>query len=59
MKHSPERGVSLVITFLMMTIMLAVVLSVSAVLFTELKIINNIGASVSAFYAAESGAEKT
>lgn len=53
-----ERGVSLVVTFLIMTIMLAMVLSISLMLYHEITIVSNIGNSVLALYAAESGAEK-
>lgn len=55
---SPEKGVSLIITFFVMVIVLAVILSVSSLLYSEIKIIRNIGDSVIAFYAADSGAEK-
>lgn len=39
--------------------MLAMVLGVSTILFNEVKILGNMGNSTSAFYAAESGLEKT
>jgi len=55
----PEKGVSLVITFLIMTIMLSIVVSLSVILYSEVKIMANVGNAVSAFYLAESGAEKT
>lgn len=57
-KENQEKGVSLVITFFIMVIILAVIVSVSALLYSELKIIRNIGRSVVAFYAADSGVEK-
>ncbi|MDO8486261.1 MAG: hypothetical protein Q7S77_01000 [Candidatus Staskawiczbacteria bacterium] len=53
-----EKGVSLIITFFILTIILAVVLSVSILLYGEVKIVRNIGNSVIAFYAADSGVEK-
>ena len=53
-----EKGVSLIITFFTMIIILAVVLSISALLYSELKIIKNISSSVASFYIAESGIEK-
>ena len=53
-----EKGVSLIITFFVMIIILAVVLSVSVILYSELKVIRNIGNSVVAFYGADSGVEK-
>src|SRR3989344_2867197 len=57
--NNKERGVSLVITFLIMTVMLAMVLSITLMLQGQFKIVGNIGNSVLALYAAESGAEKT
>ena len=54
-----QRGVSLIITFSMMTVILAVVLSLTTILFNEIKIISNIGNSVQALYVAQSGIEKT
>lgn len=53
-----EKGVSLIITFFIMLIILAVVLSISIILYSEVKVIRNIGNSVASFYAAESGIEK-
>src|SRR3989344_5913691 len=57
--NSSEKGVSLIITFFILVIILAVVLSISVILYSEIKIIRNIGDSVAAFYAADSGIEKT
>jgi len=54
-----SRGVSLIVTFFILTIILAVVLSVSTILYSQIKIIGNIGDSVASFYAADSGIEKT
>ena len=59
MIKNSESGVSLIITFFVLVIILAVVLSISVILYSELKIIRNIGDSVVAFYAADSGVEKT
>lgn len=53
-----QRGISLIITFFIMLIILAVVLSVSSLLYSQLKVIKGIGESVISFYAAESGVEK-
>lgn len=53
-----QKGVSLIITLFIMIILLAVVLSISALLYSEVKIIRNIGNSVAGYYAAESGIEK-
>lgn len=54
-----ESGVSLIITFFIMLIILAVVLSIGVILYNEIKIIRNVGDSVVAFYIADSGVEKT
>jgi hypothetical protein len=58
MFNKNQNGVSLIITFFIMTIILSVVLSISAILYSEVKIIRNVGNSVTAFYAADSGVEK-
>ncbi len=58
MIKNSEKGVSLILTFFVLVIVLAVVLSVSVILYSEIKIIRNIGDSVVAFYAADSGVEK-
>ena len=56
--HTEQAGVSLIIAFFVMTIILAVVLSITTLLYQEIKMIRNIGNSVVAFYAADSGVEK-
>ena len=53
-----ERGVSLIITFFIMIIILSVVLSVSTLLYGELRVMRNVGNSVVGFYEADSGVEK-
>lgn len=53
-----QKGVSLIITFLIMTVMLAIILNLSAILFSEIKITKNIGDSMSSLYSAVSGAEE-
>jgi Tfp pilus assembly protein PilX len=60
-KHSifgNQKGVSLTIAFLVLTIMLAIVLSASSILYSQVKIVSNIGNSVVSFFAAESGSEE-
>ena len=52
-----ERGVSLIIVFFIMMILLSVVLSISTILYTQLKNIRNTNDSVISYYAAESGVE--
>jgi hypothetical protein len=58
MIKNAQKGVSLIITFFIMVIILLIVLFVSALLYSELKVITNIGNSVVSFYAADSGIEK-
>ncbi|MBX4200990.1 pilus assembly PilX N-terminal domain-containing protein [Candidatus Parcubacteria bacterium] len=58
-KKDSQKGVSLIIVFLIMTIIIAVVLSISTVLFDEVKIVSGIGNSVFSFYAVDTGIEKT
>ena len=53
-----EKGVSLIITFFIMIIILTVVLSISIILYSEIKVIRNIGNSMISLYAADSGIEK-
>lgn len=53
-----EKGVSLIITFFILTILLSIVLSISIILYSEIKIIRNIGNSVVAFYVADGAVEK-
>ncbi len=54
-----QNGFSLLITLFVMGICLAVILGIGAILFNSIKMIREIGDSVSAFYAADSGIEKT
>ncbi len=53
-----EKGVSLIITFFVMIIILAVVLSISIILYGEAKVLRNVGDSMVGLYAADSGIEK-
>jgi len=59
MKYNLEKGVSLLIAFLILTLMLAAILGISTILFNKIKTVGNIGSSVSAFNAANAGVEKT
>lgn len=54
-----NKGVSLIITFFIMTIILSVVFGISSILLSQIKTIGNIGDSVVAFYMSDSGIEKT
>lgn len=58
MFYNSQKGVSLIITFFVMIIILSITLAISALLYSEVKIIRNMGDSVIAFYAADSGIEK-
>ena len=53
-----QKGVSLIITFFIMIIILAVVFSISALLFSQIKLIKNMGSSIISLDAADSGVEK-
>ncbi len=53
-----QKGISLIITFFIMIIILVVVLSISLLLYSEIKIIRDIGNSTISLYAADSGIEK-
>lgn len=53
-----EKGVSLIIIFFMMMVIISVILSVSVLLYSEIKIIRNMAGSVISFYSADSGVEK-
>lgn len=59
MNYQNQQGVSLIIIFLIMTIIVAVVVSISTILYDEVKIISGIGRSVFSFYAIDTGIEKT
>ena len=53
-----QKGVSLYIAFLIMTILLSIGLSMSTILVSEIKIMRGMGKSVIAYYAAETGIER-
>ena len=59
MYHNSQKGVSVIISFFIMTIMLAIILSISTILSNEIKALGSIGNSISSFFAADSGIEKT
>ncbi|MFH1180981.1 MAG: pilus assembly PilX N-terminal domain-containing protein [bacterium] len=52
------KGSSLFLALMIMSLLLAVVLGVNAILMGQLKSIKNIGESVAAFYAADAGIEE-
>jgi len=53
-----EKGVSLYLTFMIMTILLAIALGLSTVFLGQTKVMRGIGDSVVAFYAADAGIEQ-
>ena len=53
-----QKGVTLIITFFVMIIILAVVLSISVLLYSGVRVIRDVGNSVVSFYVADSGVEK-
>lgn len=53
-----QKGVALIMSFFIMVIILAVVFSISGLLYSEIRIIRNMGNSTIAIFAADSGIEK-
>lgn len=53
-----EKGLSLYLALVVMSILLAIILGMSAILVSQLKVIRKIESSVIAFYAAETGIER-
>lgn len=56
---SSQKGISLIITFLAVTVMLAMALGMVVILLPQIRLITNFGDSISAFYSADTGVEKT
>ena len=56
--YGSERGVSLYIAFMIMTILLGIAFGMSSLLFSQLGILKGMGHSVFAFYATEAGLER-
>ncbi|MBI2624793.1 MAG: hypothetical protein HYW70_00435 [Candidatus Nealsonbacteria bacterium] len=53
-----QKGVSLYLTVILMSIIMATALGISSILISQLKTIRDVGNSVSAFFAADTGIEK-
>lgn len=53
-----EKGVSLYISVIILTIMLAMVFGLSAIVTNQIKMIRGMGDSVAALYAADTGIER-
>lgn len=58
LKKNREKGVALLVMFFIMGIALTVVLGVTVILISEIKIIRGMGYSVVAFYTADTGMEE-
>lgn len=58
LENNKQKGVTLIITFFIMVIVLAVVLGISVILYSEIIVVRNMGNSVISFYSADSGIEK-
>lgn len=56
--NQSQKGVSLIVIFLIMTIMLSIVLSISVILSSQIKMVSNMGNAISSFYAAQTGVEE-
>ncbi len=55
---SPQKGVSIFFSFMVMTLLLSIALGLSSIFLTQVKISRDIGYSVVAFYAADTGIEQ-
>jgi len=53
-----QKGISIYLSLMIMTVLLAIALGVSTILISQQKSIKGMGNSVIAFYAADSGIEK-
>ena len=54
-----QKGVILIITFFVTTIIILILMSVSTILFNEIKILQSTRKLISTFYASDSNMEKT
>ena len=57
-KKISQNGVSLYLALLIMAVLLSIGFGISAILFSQIKIIRGMGDSVVAFYAADTGIEE-
>ena len=58
-KKESQRGIAVYLAVVILAVILAVVLGLSAILVNQIKIIREMGYSVAAFYAAETGVERS
>jgi len=54
-----SKGISLYLTLMTMSILIALALGISVILFNQLKMTRMVGYSVMAFYASNTGVERT
>ena len=54
-----ERGVALYLAIIIMSVLLSLALAISSIAFNQLRMVRDVGSSVIAFYAAETGVERT
>ena len=59
MSNTNQRGVSLYFTIIIMAVLLGIALGINALLIGQLKMIREMGNSVVALYAADTGIEQT
>jgi len=58
MFKSSQKGISLFLTIIILSIILAIIFGLSTILISQIRTIQKMGYSVVAFYAADSGTEK-
>lgn len=58
-ENSSEKGMTFLVTFFVMGIVLAIVIGITVILISEIRLIREMGYSVSAFFAGDTGLEKT
>lgn len=57
-KFSSQKGVSLYLALMIMTILLGIALGINSIFLGQIKILKDLGYSVIAFYAADAGIEE-
>lgn len=58
-KEESQKGIAVYLAVVILAVILAVVLGLSAILVNQIKIMREMGYSVAAFYAAETGVERS
>jgi len=54
-----QKGISLVFTLLVLTLVLGVSTGISSLIIRQLRLMRGVGSSITSFYAADSGIERT